>query len=212
MKTCGMMGEVVGKAASICVKNDCLPYAVYERYWKEMDSLLQLPGKAFRKTVQEEFTIPADALPLAGSFGPPTGIDPTKLPGVVIDNKQAISTGNWTSGEGLKGFIGYDYVYAAAKSGATIRFEWKAEKAGSVELRLAYQPHENRGNSVPVAIQVGSTKSNVRINMQAKPAIDGTFVTLGEFSAKAGDVVSVTLSTENAGGNVHADALQILPR
>jgi hypothetical protein len=212
MKTCGMMGEVVGKAASICVKNDCLPYAVYERYWKEMDSLLQLPGKAHRKTVQEEFTIPADALPLASSIGPPTGIDPAKLQGIVIDNKQAIAKGNWISGEGLKGYIGYDYVYAPAKSGATIRFEWIAEKEGRMELRLAYQPHENRGNNVPVQVQVGAATAKLQVNMQVKPAIDGTFVTLGEYSAKPGDVVAVTLSTENAGGNVHADALQILPR
>jgi hypothetical protein len=212
MKTCGMMGEVVGKAASICVKNDCLPYAVYERYWKEMDSLLQLPGKAHRKTVQEEFTIPADALPLASAIGPPTGIDPAKLQGIEIDNKQAIAKGNWISGEGLKGYIGYDYVYAPAKSGATIRFEWKAEKEGRMELRLAYQPHENRGNNVPVQVQVGATTAKMHVNMQVKPAIDGTFVTLGEYSAKPGDVVAVTLSTENAGGNVHADALQILPR
>ena len=32
MKTGGMIGEVVGKAASICVKNDCTPREVYERY------------------------------------------------------------------------------------------------------------------------------------------------------------------------------------
>ena len=34
MKTCGMMGEVVGRAASICVKHDCLPRSVYERTWR----------------------------------------------------------------------------------------------------------------------------------------------------------------------------------
>jgi hypothetical protein len=177
-----------------------------------MDSLLQLPGKAHRKTVQEEFTIPTDALPLASSIGPPTGIDPAKLQGIVIDNKRAIAKGNWISGEGLKGYIGYDYVYAPAKSGATIRFEWIAEKEGRMELRLAYQPHENRGNNVPVQVQVGAATAKLQVNMQVKPAIDGTFVTLGEYSAKPGDVVAVTLSTENAGGNVHADALQILPR
>ena len=31
MKTCGMMGEVVGRAASICIKRGCLPRDVYER-------------------------------------------------------------------------------------------------------------------------------------------------------------------------------------
>lgn len=61
MKTCGMMGEVVGKAASICVSRDCEPRDVYERYWSELDELLRLPGKAYRASISEQFTIPDDA-------------------------------------------------------------------------------------------------------------------------------------------------------
>ena len=49
MKTGGMIGEVVGKAASICVKNECSPRDVYERYFGELKELLQLPGAARRK-------------------------------------------------------------------------------------------------------------------------------------------------------------------
>ena len=51
MKTGGMIGEVVGKAASICVKNDCTPRAVYERYFDELKTLLALRGAARRETV-----------------------------------------------------------------------------------------------------------------------------------------------------------------
>ena len=39
MKTCGMMGEVVGRAASICIQRDCLPREVYNRY---LDDLIEL--------------------------------------------------------------------------------------------------------------------------------------------------------------------------
>ncbi len=99
------MGEVVGKAASVCKKRDCSPREVYEKYWFEMEELLKLPGKAFRATVNDEFTIPKDALPLASSEGPATGIDPASLEGVVIDNRQAVREGNWTAGTGLKGFV-----------------------------------------------------------------------------------------------------------
>jgi hypothetical protein len=211
MKTCGMMGEVVGKAASICIDRGCPPSAVYERYWSEMDKLLQLPGKAFRKTIDAPITVPSDALPLASSIGPPTGIDPATLPGVVIDNRQAIMKGNWTSGEGLKGYIGNDYVYAGPSSNSTIKFEWRSDKATKVEVRLAYQPHENRGNQVPVTVQSGSTKTESRVNMRVKPSIANAFVSLGEFSLKAGESIVVQLSTEGANGNVHADAVQFLP-
>jgi len=211
MKTCGMMGEVVGKAASLCVLHDCPPAAIYERYWPEMDTLLQLPGKAFRKSPNDSLTIPADSLPLASSIGPPSGVDPLTLEGVVIDNRQAKLEGKWTSGTGLRGFIGYDYVYAASGSGATIRFEWKSDKAMRAEIRLAYQSHENRGQSVPVAIEAGSTKKELRINMQEVPTVANTFISLGEFDLKAGDTVAVTVSTENSKGNAHADAIQIVP-
>jgi hypothetical protein len=48
MKTCGMMGEVVGKAASVAIKHGTSPRGVYEKHWAEMDELLQLPGSARR--------------------------------------------------------------------------------------------------------------------------------------------------------------------
>ena len=58
MKTCGMMGEVVGRAASLCVKHGCTPRRVYEDYWGEMDELLKLPGAARRATVEDEIVLP----------------------------------------------------------------------------------------------------------------------------------------------------------
>jgi len=65
MKTCGMMGEVVGKAASVAIKHGTNPRGVYEKHWGEMDELLKLPGKARRASPSAPIEIPADALPLA---------------------------------------------------------------------------------------------------------------------------------------------------
>jgi hypothetical protein len=61
MKTCGMMGEVVGKAASVAVKHGSTPRGVYENHWAEMDELLKLPGKARRMTLADEIEIPTEA-------------------------------------------------------------------------------------------------------------------------------------------------------
>jgi len=44
MRTCGMMGEVVGKAAWICVKNDATPRQVYENHLPDLVALLKEPG------------------------------------------------------------------------------------------------------------------------------------------------------------------------
>jgi hypothetical protein len=46
MRTCGLMGEVVGMAASVCRKHDVTPRAVYEKYLGELEDLM---GKALRK-------------------------------------------------------------------------------------------------------------------------------------------------------------------
>lgn len=45
MRTCGMMGEIVGKAASICVKESCMPRGVYEDHLDTLKTLMKEPGK-----------------------------------------------------------------------------------------------------------------------------------------------------------------------
>lgn len=210
MKTCGMMGEVVGKAASVCTLHGCLPRDVFERYWTDLESQLRLPGKAHRATVHEEFEIPADALPEAPSRGPYTGLDPNKIPGVVVDDEAAEKTGQWTEGTGLKGYVGYGYLYAPADSGATCRFEFQSTEAQRVEIRLAHQPHENRGTRVPVSVEAGGKTTEIRVNMRAKPPSEG-FSSIGQFSVAAGETISVTVGTTDARGIVHADAIQVLP-
>jgi len=48
MKTCGMMGEVVGKAAAVAVRRGATPRGVYEEHWADLDELLRLPGAVRR--------------------------------------------------------------------------------------------------------------------------------------------------------------------
>lgn len=210
MKTCGMMGEVVGRAASVCVRHDCSPRDVYDEHWGEMEELLTLPGKARRVTVNAEIVVPDDALELAGPHGPMTGLKPDDLEGLVVDDKQAETTGRWTAGTGLKGYVGWNYLYASPNSGATIRFSADAPGSGMYDLRLAYQPHENRGTTVPVTVTTPTEQKVVRVNMKQPPPLSGGFVSLGIFRLSDGEQVSVVVGTEKSGGIVHADALQIV--
>jgi len=59
MKTGGMMGEVVGKAAAICSQKNCEPRDVAEKYLSDLKELLVLPGKARRSTVNAPIEMPA---------------------------------------------------------------------------------------------------------------------------------------------------------
>jgi hypothetical protein len=45
MKTCGMMGEIVGKAAAICVRGKTTPREVYEKHLSKLQDLMKQPGK-----------------------------------------------------------------------------------------------------------------------------------------------------------------------
>lgn len=209
MKTCGMMGEVVGKAASICTLHQCYPRDVYEIYLDELKNLARLPGKARRATVFAKIEMPKN-VPVARPEGPPSGKDPTKMKGVVVDDVKADVSGKWTSGTGLKGYIGYGYLYAGAGSGASIRFELKAPAAGMYEVRLHYGNHENRAKRAPVAILIGDQRTSMTVDQTNPPDKDGA-IGVGRFQLRKGQVCEVILGTVNSGGLVHADAVQLLP-
>ncbi len=210
MKTCGMMGEVVGKAASICVAHQCGPREVYTHYLDDLKSLLELPGQARRETVFDEVVMPKD-IPVASAFGPPTGLDPKNLTGVVVDDRQAKAAGKWTEGTGLKGYVLHGYQYAAANSQASMAFTYQAKQAGRFEVRVAYGAHENRGRSVPIRISGGGQERTVRIDMREPPPLEHGFISVGHVNLEAGQSSTVVLTTEGAAGFVHADAVQWLP-
>jgi len=214
MKTCGMMGEVVGKAASVAVKHGATPRGVYEKHWGEMHDLLQLPGKARRATLQSAIEIPADALPLAPPEGPPTGIDAQKLArekgAVVRDDVEAVRVGGWQDGHGLKGYVGTGYLFASADSGATAKYELQAPAAGMYDVLVSWQPHENRGSAVPVLVETADGRTSVRFDMQKPAPLDG-FGSVGKVRLGKGDQCVVVISTDGAKGNAHADAVMLVP-
>lgn len=62
MKTCGMMGEVVDKAASVAVKHGTTLRGVYADHWSELDELLKLPGQTRRATRTDVLQVAPDGL------------------------------------------------------------------------------------------------------------------------------------------------------
>ena len=209
MKTCGMMGEVVGKAASICTKEDCSPREVYSNHLSELLELLKLPGKAHRSTTSADIIIPEDALPLAGAHGPPDGMDPKNLDGIVVDDKNAKLTGNWTGGTGLKNYVGYGYLYAGGDKTATAEFTVKAKKPGKYDVQLFSQGHPNRAPNTMVTVSHAGEKETFRVDQRS--STKEHVITVTQIEMKSPGEVVVTLSTEGAKGNVHVDAVRLLP-
>jgi hypothetical protein len=207
MRTCGMMGEVVGKAAWICVKYNTTPRGVYESYLEVLKDLMRQPGAMRRTTLDGSLVLPDDAKKL-----PPREVvanDPKNMEGVVIDDADAELTGKWSSGEGLKPFIGKHYLYGR-EAGASARFPFTVKDAGRYEVRIYFQPHENRAKTANVALQTSAGEKTFTVD-QTKPANGANGAhTLGIFDLKAGEKGAVVFRTEGASGNVHLDAVQVM--
>ena len=58
MRTCGMMGEIVGKAAWICVLHATTPRGVYENYLPLLKELMSQPGAMRRATLAGDLVVP----------------------------------------------------------------------------------------------------------------------------------------------------------
>ena len=207
MKTIGMMGEVVGKAASVAVRRNCTPREVYTLYWSEMDQLLKLPGRA-RRLPDNTFDVsgPAPA-PVDDAGG--RGIALTSLKGTVIDNAKAKLTGKWTPGSNLP-YVGNDYAYARGP-GNTATFEFTVPASGPYEVRFASAAHENRASNTAVTVRHAGGNAAVSVNQRVNPKVESRWVALGTYQFNAGQTYAVVVDAATADGNAHIDAVQILP-
>ena len=211
MKTGGMIGEVVGKAASIALKNQCTPREVYERYYPELQGLMKQPGAARRKTVQDLITLPAGFVqPTAAQVDDEgaEGASIKTLPGLALDDTQAKLTGSWSGGHGLEGYFGTGYRYRGGKETGTARYEFTVKEAGIYEVRINFAPHENRATNSPVTIDSADGKKTVPVN-QRKAAADNGFASLGKYRFEPGKPAVVIIGDGPADGNIHADAVQL---
>jgi hypothetical protein len=210
MKTIGMMGEVVGKAASIAVQRNCTPRDIYAKYWNELDGLLKLPGRARRATLEAPFQISGgDLAPVDDTGGRGSGVSPASLPGIIVDNRAARLTGDWTVGSSLE-HIGPDYAYARGP-GHTATFAFTVPADGRYEVRFATAPHGNLASNTALVVRHAGGATPVTVNQRQPAPIGGRWVSLGFFDFKAGQRAAVEVDATAADGDVHLDAVQILP-
>jgi hypothetical protein len=229
MRTCGMMGEVVGKAAYVCVLKNVNPRGVYEKHLPLLLDLVSQPGAMRRDSLQAQlyrdpnigevtafYKKEADARSVAARVQTPLPPEPTlgvkaaALPGIIVDDTAAKFTGPWIRADSLAPFIGAGYRYSRGEKGEA-RFAFAVNKPARYELRLAWMPHENRSSKVPCTIQRGTeTLLKIRLNQQQKSEDPNGFHSLGVFDFEPGKTNAVILSAVDAQGYVHADCLQVI--
>ena len=207
MKTCGMMGEVVGKAAWICVRHKTTPRGVYESHLGLLKELMSQPGALRRETLAGPLALPPGAKVVTHA-GP--GLDPAKLSGTVVDDAQAELTGDWSDTGSLAGFVGDGYLYSSDAK-ATARFPVAVKQGGRYEVRVAWSPHPNRAKAARVTVASAEGEKTFTLDQTRPPAAESLFRSLGTFSFEPGKPASVLFAVANAKGSVHVDAVQVLP-
>jgi hypothetical protein len=224
MRTIGMMGEVVGKAAYLAVRENTDPRGVYQQHLPALIQLMEQPGRMRRTSLTGDLTLDttiADykALPVAAMNrdllkpGTVTGLsleeqaELAKLPGLVVDDTAAKLKGKWTAGSNLE-HLGAGYQYAG-KGDNEARFDFTIPAEGKYEVFVYWQGHPSRASNTPCTL-IREDQAAVTFKLDQKSATKELAHSLGVFTFHPG-AAAVILSAAGVNGGVQADAVQIVP-
>lgn len=206
MRTCGMMGEVVGKAAWIATNNKTNPRGVYANYLPQLIELMETPGRARRASLNGDLVVPP--LPEGGLRTRPKKKLVINLKGIVVDDTKAKFTGTWLHSEGLKPHIGNGYHYASGDASAL--FQFRIKNTGKYEVRFYWQPHHARTKAAQAEITHAGGKDTVMLDLTKKPA-QGQYQVLGTYEFN--DVLKGSVVfTNKSSGLLHVDAVQVMKK
>jgi len=224
MRTCGMMGEVVGKAAYLAVLHGTSPRGVYEKHLPALIQLAEQPGATRRDFLNGETRLDPniadpskmpvgsmnrDLPQFSKRLSPGDGAPIEALPGIIVDDSQAVFTGSW-SASSLTPCIGGGSKLAGPKANAEARFEFSVPTPGKYEVRLYWAGHENRSSRTSCTLERPGQKETAKTLNQKITAPKGANV-FGVFEFAEGVKNAVVLKTAGADGNVVADAVQVVP-
>src|SRR5688572_9756049 len=86
------------------------------------------------------------ALPLgARAQGP--GIDPGRLPGIVVDDTAARQVGTWTSSRHSRPFVADSYIHSKGGPGQYVEFAIEIKQPGDYQVLASYTKGGNRSRA-----------------------------------------------------------------
>jgi hypothetical protein len=144
---------------------------------------------------------------------PGRSIDPSTLPGIVIDNTQAKVVGEWKRSTSVGTFIGKDYLtdFNTDKGEKTVTFTPVVPTSGRYDVRLAYSYFADRADNVRITVLHADGEETVYVDETQVPPIEGRFVSLGKFRFEKDGAGYVLISNEGTTKFVTVDALQLVP-
>ena len=131
----------------------------------------------------------------------------SSLPGVTVDDDDALLTGDWKQSSANGGFVGSGYRHddKGAAGAASADFIGKLPAAGTYAVSLAVVPNTNRSRDALVRIEHADGVAEVRADLTGKGSKDG-LLPLGAYRFPAGPA-KVTVSNSGAKGYVLVDAV-----
>ncbi|MCL4217209.1 MAG: FAD-dependent oxidoreductase [Candidatus Hydrogenedentes bacterium] len=188
-----IMGHAAGLAAALAIENNV--------------AVQDIDVDALQARLREQKQV----LSLAEMVGP--HVDVKKLPGVVLDNAQAVTTGAWRSSTSVAPFVGFDYIHVIpeVEGEKSVRFVPDLPKSGQYEVRISYTANPNRATNVPVVIQTTEGPVEIILNERESPGEHKPFRSVGVYAFEAGESSFVELRSAGTDGYVVADAVQWLP-
>lgn len=139
-----------------------------------------------------------------------TGIDASRLPGIVVDDAAARQVGTWTSSRHTRPFVADSYIYSAGGVGQYVDFEIEIKEPGDYQVLVSYTPGPNRSMHAVYEIPTANGVESIKVNQQERPQGPFCFHPLGEFAFEAGTVKISVNAESNEKGVVVADAVQLL--
>lgn len=141
--------------------------------------------------------------------------DAATLPGIVLDETEAVLVGQWQYSTHTPPYVGYGYLHdmKAGKDEKSVTYTPTLPTAGWYEVRLAHCYNVRRSTRTPVTIHHADGETRLVINQQQEPEHGRLFRRLGIFRFETGRSGWVRISNEGTEENkvVIADAVQFLP-
>ena len=140
--------------------------------------------------------------------------DKRRLPGIVLDETDAVLVGKWQYSTHTPPYVGIGYLHdqKKGKGESSVTFHPNLPTAGIYEVRVSHCYNVRRSTNTPVTIHHADGETTIRINQQEVPKYDRLFRSLGKFRFESGTTGWVKISSEDTDGKyVIADAVQFLP-
>ncbi len=136
----------------------------------------------------------------------------SSLPGVTVDDDEAVLTGDWKQSSANGGYVGSGYRHddKGSAGAACAAFVGKLPAAGTYAVSLSVVPNANRSRDALVRIEHAEGVAELRADLTGKGAKDG-LLTLGAYRFPAGPA-KVMVSNDGAKGYVLIDAVNWLAR